>query len=79
MISEKAGPSVIALPQQGDDDPPPVWGFAGSKESEQNAEPITGKPEERGLSRLHKKFRISNNIFVIIFQGAVWRQSHFQK
>lgn len=48
-IIEKAGPSIVSLPQRADaDESKPIWDSVSNENDNQNADPLIGRPEERG-------------------------------
>lgn len=55
-LADRVGPSVVALPQQGDDDKLPVWGTNTVNEKDINGDQTNVRPEERGCGMSTKAF-----------------------
>lgn len=47
-VADRVGPSVVSLPQQGDDDKLPVWGTNTINGKDVNGDELVVRPEERG-------------------------------
>lgn len=79
-VTEKAGASIINLPQTGSDiDEAPVW--SNDNDPERNVEPIIEKPEERGTVKIKCfiNFQTLHIYLKYLYQDVVWQQNRFQK